>query len=182
MLPAVNVGRFLRLCPECWTWGRYVAGRDLLALLYAELFCTPQLRVSSGTYSALCNTVICSMCIFFFSKDLWNFVITRVFGHRGSVVVTFELFHLQPQYKLEADCKWMSALLAGSKPTFFSSPKASQKERWEPPLWSSCGSQRAERWSAVGSLYHNYILLLWSLCILLSTNPNLDKEKSSADE
>lgn len=120
MLPPVNVGRFLRLCPECWTRGECVAGRDLLALLCVEscsALPSTQLRVSEGTHSALCNTVI-APCAFFSSKYLWNIVITRVFGHTGSELLTFELFHPQPQCKVEAGCKLILVFLAGSKPPF----------------------------------------------------------------
>lgn len=68
--------------------------------------------------TAPCAIQYCSMCIFFPSKNFWNMVITRVFGHTVSAVLTFELFHPQPQCKVEAGCKWILVFLAGSKPFF----------------------------------------------------------------
>lgn len=88
------------LCCHLWMWGGSLdcvqSAEQEVGLWQGEIHLPFSMwrvvlhdpALSSGTHSALCNTVI-APCAFFSSKNLWNMVITRVFGHTGSVGLTF---------------------------------------------------------------------------------------------
>lgn len=133
MLPPENVGRLLRLCPECWTRGGCVAGRHLFLRVPSSMWRVVLHYPGLSSGSPHGPTVLCTtqllLCVHFFPVKICEILCSPEYlGVQGQRywLLNYSTYSLNARERLAAnECQ----IFYLETNLLFSSPKASQVER-----------------------------------------------------